>query len=106
MSVWLQHGIVRLLRGIIWMYRATISPFLPPDCRFVPTCSEYAMEALETHGAVRGSYLALRRLSRCHPIKFLGGASGFDPVPGTSTSQPSCGCTRDGSKTATDHTHL
>ena len=54
-----------------------VSPWLGPNCRFDPTCSEYAIEALETHGAWRGSLLTLRRLSRCHPW----GGSGYDPVP-------------------------
>jgi len=54
---------------------------LPPACRFTPTCSVYAMEAIRTHGAARGALLAARRLLRCHPITWLGGSSGFDPVP-------------------------
>jgi putative membrane protein insertion efficiency factor len=58
-------------------YRVAVSPWLGPNCRFDPTCSEYAIEALETHGAWRGSLLTLRRLSRCHPW----GGSGYDPVP-------------------------
>ena len=70
-----------LLRQPIHFYRYIISPMLPPSCRYQPTCSAYALEALEVHGAIRGSYLAARRILRCHPIKFLGGGSGFDPVP-------------------------
>ena len=58
-------------------YRLLISPWLGPSCRYQPTCSAYALEALEKHGAVRGGWLALRRIIRCHP----GGGSGFDPVP-------------------------
>lgn len=58
-------------------YRYLISPFTPMSCRFHPTCSSYAAEALEQHGVVRGGGLALRRLARCHPW----GAAGYDPVP-------------------------
>lgn len=58
-------------------YQLSISPMLPPSCRFTPTCSQYAIEALRRHGAVRGTLLALRRLLRCHPW----GGSGYDPVP-------------------------
>lgn len=67
----------KLLIGCIRVYRLTLSPFLGGSCRFLPTCSAYAMEAIGTHGAWRGAGLALRRLARCHPL----GASGFDPVP-------------------------
>jgi putative membrane protein insertion efficiency factor len=58
-------------------YQLLVSPFLPPACRFLPTCSEYAAEAIERHGAWVGIVLALRRLARCHPW----GGSGYDPVP-------------------------
>ena len=66
-----------LLRGLIWLYRMLISPLLGPKCRYEPSCSAYAMEALARHGAWRGSLLSLRRLGRCHPW----GGSGYDPVP-------------------------
>jgi putative membrane protein insertion efficiency factor len=56
-----------------------ISPVLGPSCRYLPTCSEYALTALEAHGLLRGGWLAVRRLTRCHPW----GGSGYDPVPGT-----------------------
>lgn len=62
-----------LLRG----YKRVISPWLPPACRFRPTCSEYAMEAVQRYGVVRGGWLTLRRLLRCRP----GGGAGEDPVP-------------------------
>lgn len=58
-------------------YRGCISPMFPPCCRFAPTCSEYALEALRRHGSWRGGWLALRRIMRCHPW----GGSGYDPVP-------------------------
>ena len=67
----------KILIGFIRAYQLTLSPFLGGSCRFLPTCSAYAIEALGTHGALRGSMLALRRLSACHPL----GRSGFDPVP-------------------------
>ncbi|HSM08823.1 MAG TPA: membrane protein insertion efficiency factor YidD [Gemmatimonadota bacterium] len=67
----------KALLGLIRFYRAAISPLLPPACRYEPTCSEYARVAIERYGAGRGSWLALRRLARCHPF----GGSGWDPVP-------------------------
>lgn len=70
-----------LLLGLIRFYRSAISPYTPPSCRYTPTCSAYAIEAIERHGAGRGSWLAFRRLLRCHPW----GGHGFDPVPGPHT---------------------
>lgn len=61
----------------IVFYQRCISPFTPPSCRFTPTCSEYAKEALRKHGPLKGLYLAVRRILRCHPW----GGSGYDPVP-------------------------
>lgn len=58
-------------------YRMAISPLTPPSCRFTPTCSQYAIEAIRKHGPFKGLYLAVRRLLRCHPW----GGSGYDPVP-------------------------
>ena len=69
------------LSAPIHFYRRFISPMSPPACRFQPTCSAYALEALQTHGPARGLMLAIKRVLRCHPISWLGGASGFDPVP-------------------------
>ena len=65
------------LRALVLIYRYTLSGLIGRSCRFVPTCSEYALEALDRHGAGRGSWLILRRLARCHPW----GGSGLDPVP-------------------------
>jgi hypothetical protein len=70
-----------LLCAPIHFYRRFISPLVPPSCRFEPSCSVYALEAIKIHGPARGFWLAVRRLSRCHPISWLGGSSGFDPVP-------------------------
>jgi len=74
----------RLLIGLLRGYQYLISPLLGNHCRFYPTCSHYAIEAIETHGAVRGTGLALGRLLRCHPWH----AGGYDPVPGTSDDTP------------------
>ena len=75
------HLINRLLTQLlllpIYFYRNCISPLTPPTCRFTPTCSQYAIEAIRKHGLFKGLYLAVRRLLRCHPW----GGSGYDPVP-------------------------
>jgi uncharacterized protein len=67
----------RILLALLRQYKRWISPVLPVSCRYVPTCSEYAVEAVELHGSARGSYLALRRLLRCHPF----GRHGVDQFP-------------------------
>ena len=66
------------LLGLVKLYRLTISPLLGANCRYQPTCSEYALEALRVYGAFRGSALAAKRIARCHPW----GGHGYDPVPG------------------------
>ena len=72
------RGVVaRVLLLLILVYQRAVAPLLGPRCRFHPSCSRYAAEAIETHGAVRGSWLAVRRLSRCHPFN----EGGLDPVP-------------------------
>lgn len=73
----------RLLGVLIRGYQLVLSPLLGPSCRFVPTCSEYAREAVARHGAARGGTLALRRLLRCHPW----GGAGLDPVPGAAGAE-------------------
>jgi putative membrane protein insertion efficiency factor len=67
----------KFLLGLITLYRWTLSPFLGSRCRFYPSCSQYAAEAIETHGAARGAWLALKRIAKCHPFH----AGGVDPVP-------------------------
>lgn len=67
----------KLLKLPIYGYRKWISPLTPPTCRFYPTCSEYALEAIETHGAIKGTYLAAKRIAKCNPFH----PGGLDPVP-------------------------
>jgi putative membrane protein insertion efficiency factor len=67
----------RILIMFVRAYQTVLSPLLPPSCRYYPSCSAYAIEALEKHGAVRGSWLAMRRIARCNPFR----PGGFDPVP-------------------------
>lgn len=67
----------KILIGLIRFYQKSISPYTPPSCRFTPTCSAYALEAIGKYGAARGSWLALKRILRCNPF-FPGG---YDPVP-------------------------
>ena len=73
------------LRGLVRLYQLTLSPLLPMACRFDPSCSRYAMEALARHGALKGGLLAAKRLGRCHPW----GGSGYDPVPPAVPHPPS-----------------
>jgi putative membrane protein insertion efficiency factor len=77
----------RVLMLPVWLYRRLISPWKPRTCRFRPTCSEYALEALERRGAVVGLWLAARRLLRCHPFC----EPGFDPVPPPRHQRPVAG---------------
>lgn len=67
----------KILIALITFYQKYISPATPPSCRFQPTCSHYGLEAIEKHGAFKGSYLAIARISKCHPFH----KGGYDPVP-------------------------
>ena len=67
----------RIAVAAVRLYQLVLSPLTPPHCRHLPTCSQYAIEALREHGILRGGWLAVRRIARCHPF----GTSGFDPVP-------------------------
>ncbi|MDE5574218.1 MAG: membrane protein insertion efficiency factor YidD [Bacteroidales bacterium] len=73
----LKDSLEWLLRMLVRFYQLCISPLLPPSCRFTPTCSEYALQALRKYGPFKGFWLTVKRLSRCHPW----GGSGYDPVP-------------------------
>ena len=72
--------ITKILIKIIKGYKFLISPLFGYSCRYFPTCSEYSIEALKNYGFFKGIYLSLKRILSCHPIKFLGGGEGFDPV--------------------------
>ena len=69
-----------ILIKIIKFYKLFISPYIGNNCRYLPTCSEYFIDSLKEYGAIKGSIKGLKRISSCHPIKFLGGGDGFDPV--------------------------
>ena len=69
-----------ILIKLIKAYKLLISPLLGNSCRYLPTCSEYSIEALKKFGLVKGVYISLKRILSCHPIKLLGGGEGFDPV--------------------------
>ena len=73
----MREWVIRLLLLPVYFYKACISPFFPPSCRFTPTCSEYAIEALKKHGPIKGVWLTFKRILRCNPW----GGSGYDPVP-------------------------
>ncbi|RUO43690.1 membrane protein insertion efficiency factor YidD [Aliidiomarina taiwanensis] len=73
-----KQALQAILIGLIRLYQLIISPLLGPRCRFVPTCSEYAIQAVKRFGVIKGSWLAIRRISKCHP----GHPGGFDPIPG------------------------
>lgn len=74
---WVRQLFVWLLLLPVYFYKVAISPLTPPSCRYTPSCSTYAVEAIRKHGPLRGLYLAVRRILRCHPW----GGSGYDPVP-------------------------
>tara|TARA_B100001093_G_C26527791_1_gene884619 strand:+ start:515 stop:772 length:258 start_codon:yes stop_codon:yes gene_type:complete len=77
----MSNPILLLIVLIIKIYKFLVSPLLGNNCRFFPTCSEYFIEALKVHGVKKGTYLGIKRIFSCHPIKFLGGDSGLDFVP-------------------------
>lgn len=72
--------ITHILIKIIKSYKYLISPLLGHSCRYLPTCSEYSIEALKIYGLRKGLFMSFKRIASCHPIKFLGGGEGFDPV--------------------------
>ena len=70
------NTLIKIIKG----YKFLISPLLGNSCRYLPTCSEYSIEALKNYGFFKGAYMGVKRILSCHPIKFLGGGEGFDPV--------------------------
>lgn len=70
-----------VLKALVRAYQLMISPYFPPSCRYTPTCSHYAIQALDKHGALKGSWLAMKRIGRCHPWS----DGGYDPVPESDT---------------------
>jgi putative membrane protein insertion efficiency factor len=81
---WLARALALPVRGLVGLYRSAVSPLIGANCRFEPTCSEYAEEALRRYGLFRGGWLTLKRLARCHPW----GGHGYDPVPGQDPHEP------------------
>ena len=69
-------GIIKLIK----FYKFFVSPILGNSCRYLPTCSEYSIDAIKSYGLLKGVYMSLKRILSCHPIKLLGGGEGFDPV--------------------------
>tara|TARA_Y100000741_G_scaffold274396_1_gene214362 strand:+ start:244 stop:492 length:249 start_codon:yes stop_codon:yes gene_type:complete len=66
---------------IIKVYKYLISPLIGSNCRYLPTCSEYFIDCIKLNGSIKGSLIGIKRILKCHPIKFLGGSSGYDPAP-------------------------
>ena len=91
------NPVAYILRAMVKGYQLVISPVLPASCRYYPTCSSYTLQAIETHGALKGGWMGLKRIGRCHPWN----DGGYDPVPGTEEHQKhthahsSCGCSPD-----------
>ncbi len=77
MIAWIDRAVRAVAVFLIRIYQYTISPLFPPSCRYVPTCSQYAVEAITKYGILKGLYLAVRRILRCHPFH----PGGYDPVP-------------------------
>ena len=72
----INHFLILLIK----FYKYFISPYFPSNCRYLPTCSQYFIDSLDSHGLFKGLFLGIKRILRCHPIKILGGGSGYDPV--------------------------
>ena len=72
----LSNILIKVIKG----YKLIVSPYLGNNCRYLPTCSEYFIDCLKVHGLTKGFYKGTKRILTCHPIKFLGGGTGFDPV--------------------------
>ena len=76
-----------ILISIIKLYKYFISPCIGPNCRYLPTCSDYFIDCIKLNGAIKGCALGIKRILRCHPIKLLGGSDGFDPAPSLNTKR-------------------
>ena len=72
--------IKKIIIQIIKVYKLIISPYLGNNCRYIPTCSEYFIDSLNEYGLLKGLLMGIKRILKCHPVKFLGGSEGFDPV--------------------------
>ena len=70
----------KILIKVITLYKLVISPYLGNNCRYLPTCSQYFIDSLNEYGVLKGILIGIKRILKCHPIKFLGGGEGFDPV--------------------------
>lgn len=99
---WSRQLTLWLLQGLVLLYRYTISPLLGNNCRYTPSCSEYAMEALQLHGPLKGGWLTLKRLGRCHPFSHQ---HGWDPVPGSESTQQTGRRQRTDKQTCTHQHH-
>ncbi len=75
--IWLRKALIFIVLLPVYIYRYSISPLIPPRCRYTPTCSAYTIEAIKKHGIIKGGWLSIKRISSCHPW----GGSGYDPVP-------------------------
>lgn len=76
-KTWLRNALIFIVLLPVYIYRYSISPLIPPRCRYTPTCSAYTIEAIKKHGIIKGGWLSIKRISSCHPW----GGSGYDPVP-------------------------
>ncbi|MBL4905944.1 MAG: membrane protein insertion efficiency factor YidD [Sneathiella sp.] len=83
----MRNFVTFILKALIKVYQYGVSPYLPANCRYHPTCSAYALEALHMYGPVKGSWLTIKRLGKCHPW----GGHGYDPVPSSSNNCRPCG---------------
>ena len=92
LSKYLRVILSYFLKALITVYKYVVSPLLGPKCRYLPTCSSYALEAIEVHGPLKGSWLGAKRILRCHPW----GDSGYDPVPQKNENgSGNCNCNAD-----------